>query len=108
MPAVSADTAARTSKLENVIVVACCTLQSRLHLNHLYPLDPGSHDATAPANEVVAARRPQQHFLIASAAGDMQLPAGVPAWRGVLANLLAGATAGCAVEAGGHSLLGLT
>jgi hypothetical protein len=41
------------------------------------------------------------HFMVASAAGDAQLTAaGVPAWRGVLANLLAGAMAGCAVEAG--------
>lgn len=46
-------------------------------------------------------RRPVPHFMVASAAGDTQLPAaGVPAWRGVLANLLAGAMAGCAVEAG--------
>jgi solute carrier family 25 S-adenosylmethionine transporter 26 len=45
-------------------------------------------------------RRPVPHFMVASAAGDAQLTAaGVPAWRGVLANLLAGAMAGCAVEA---------
>lgn len=60
---------------------------------------PAAGSSDAKASETVA-RRPQQHFMIASAAGDTRLPAGVPAWRNVLANLLAGATAGCAVEAG--------
>lgn len=46
------------------------------------------------------------HFTLASAdehktsAGDVAKKAGVPAWRVVLGNVAAGATAGCAVEAG--------
>ena len=43
-------------------------------------------------------RRPQ--FTIASAAAEIKLPEGAPVWRHVLGNLAAGATAGCAVEAG--------
>lgn len=75
----------------------------------LYPGRGTTHDtpemtaaggaASLPGKPV--SRRPVPHFMVASAAGDTQLTAaGVPAWRGVLANLLAGAMAGCAVEAG--------
>lgn len=54
----------------------------------------------AGTSEQAGRKQPQQHFMIASAADGKRLtPEGVPAWRGVLANLLAGATAGCAVEA---------
>lgn len=57
--------------------------------------------ATTATEKQAGRKQPQQHFMIASAADGKRLtPEGVPAWRGVLANLLAGATAGCAVEAG--------
>ena len=48
--------------------------------------------------------------MIASASTDaLKLPDGVPAWRVMVGNLAAGATAGCAVEAGacGTALLAL-
>ena len=64
------------------------------------PEETAAGSATDLLGKTVS-RRPVPHFMVASAAGDTQLTAaGVPAWRGVLANLLAGAMAGCAVEAG--------
>lgn len=64
------------------------------------PEETAAGSATDLSGKTVS-RRPAPHFMVASAAGDTQLTAaGVPAWRGVLANLLAGAMAGCAVEAG--------
>ena len=46
-----------------------------------------------------ATRRAPQ-FTIASAGTELHTPGGVPAWRVMVGNLAAGATAGCAVEAG--------
>lgn len=43
---------------------------------------------------------PSVLFTIASAGSEVRLPEGVPAWRVAVGNLAAGATAGCAVEAG--------
>ena len=73
-----------------------------LHPGRGRPEDPPKKTAvgTEGGSPATASRRPVPHFMVASTASDKLTPAGVPAWRGVLANLLAGAMAGCAVEAG--------
>lgn len=48
-------------------------------------------------------RKPQQHFNVASIkqeAASAPERSQHPAWRAIVANLAAGATAGCSVEAG--------
>ena len=42
--------------------------------------------------------------MIASASSSIDIPSGAPAWRVMVGNLAAGATAGCAVEAGESAL----
>ena len=60
-----------------------------------------------PADGTTEHKKLVPHFTLASAdehkgktAVDVAKVAGVPAWRVVLGNIAAGATAGCAVEAG--------
>ena len=44
--------------------------------------------------------RKAPQFMISSASTSIDIPSGAPAWRVMVGNLAAGATAGCAVEAG--------
>jgi len=44
--------------------------------------------------------RKAPQFTVASASSSIDIPSGAPAWRVMVGNLAAGATAGCAVEAG--------
>ena len=60
-----------------------------------------------PADGTKVNKKQVSHFALASSdeskaktAVDVAKVAGVPAWRVVLGNVAAGATAGCAVEAG--------
>ena len=46
------------------------------------------------------AARMAPQFTIASVSSVADIPVGTPAWRVMVGNLAAGATAGCAVEAG--------
>lgn len=77
---------------------------------HSTPPSPAHAGAAAPrtgrrtARPRAAAFRAMPVFLVASAAetGPAAAAPGQPQWRIAVGNLLAGATAGCAVEAGAH------
>ena len=60
--------------------------------------------AGAAAQQSQRKGRPNVLFTIASAGSEVRIPDGVPAWRVVMGNLAAGATAGCCVEAGENGI----
>ena len=89
--------ASNHSMPSNYPTTVCFHFQRVSHTTHM-------HSTAADAQMSKSQRAPQ--FMLASAdetkmtTGDVARTTGIPAWRTVLGNVAAGATAGCAVEAG--------